>query len=79
MGNGLARECVRALGAEEIGKEPRVKSIIKQLDKIFIKTEIHELILLSRSFIITDKCQVQMLQILWLNLINFITNLHSLI
>ena len=26
---GQARECVRALGAEEIGKETRVKSIIK--------------------------------------------------
>ena len=34
---GQARECVRALGAEEIGKETGVKSIIEQLDKIFLK------------------------------------------
>ena len=34
---GQAREHVRALGAEEIGKETGVKSIIEQLDKIFLK------------------------------------------
>ena len=34
---GQARECVRALGAEEIGKETTVKSIIEQLDKIVLK------------------------------------------
>ena len=34
---GQAGDCVRALGAEEIGKETGVKSIIEQLDKIFLK------------------------------------------
>ena len=34
---GQAREYARALGAEEIGKETEVKSIIEQLDKIFLK------------------------------------------
>ena len=31
---GQARECVRSLGVEDIGKETGVKSIIEQLDKI---------------------------------------------
>ena len=34
---GQAREYVRALGDEEIGKETGVKSIIERLDKIFLK------------------------------------------
>ena len=34
---GQAREYVRALGAEEVGKETGIKSIIEQLDKIFLK------------------------------------------
>ena len=34
---GRTRECVRPLGAEEISKETEVKSIIEQLDKIFLK------------------------------------------
>ena len=55
---GQAREYVKALGAEEIGKETGVKSIIEGLDKIFLKDSEHEYILLLRNFIITDKCQV---------------------
>ena len=34
---GQARECVRGLGAVEISKETGFKSIIEQLDKIFLK------------------------------------------
>ena len=55
---GQTSECVRALGAAKIDKETGVKVLLKSKTRYFLKTEIHEHILLSRSCIITDECQV---------------------